>query len=185
MRALPQLIIVVLIGAVSIPLSARFVPGSRPWLDRIGLLQPLVTVGIVPTDAPDAAGGQGPEKAKSRGVSVVASPLKTEAMRDVISAIGSARGAQAANLSFECSQLVNDWWPFYVERLSTVSAPDPTSSKFVREAGIVHSAAFWALMYHWLLNRNNYAITAQLSAVMVGPWTIHVLLAHVADAVFF
>lgn len=101
MRALPQLIIVVLIGAVSIPLSARFVPGSRPWLDRIGLLQPLVTVGIVPTDAPDAAGGQGPEKAKSRGVSVVASPLKTEAMRDVISAIGSARGAQSANLSFE------------------------------------------------------------------------------------
>lgn len=101
MRALPQLIIVVLIGAVSIPLSARFVPGSRPWLDRIGLLQPLVTVGIVPTDAPDAASGQGPEKAKSRGVSVVASPLKTEAMRDVISAIGSARGAQSANLSFE------------------------------------------------------------------------------------
>jgi len=91
----------------------------------------------------------------------------------------------AANPLLECSQLVDDWRPFYVERLATVAALDPTSSEFVDKSGIVHSSAVWALMCYRFLNRNNYAITAQFSAVMVGPWTIHVLLAHVADAVMF
>ncbi len=103
MRALPQLGIVALILVVAIPLSARFVPGSRPWLDQIGLLQPLAAARIVPpeADAEAGAGGERGGSAGGRGVPVIAGPLQMMALRDVVSAIGSARGVQSVELSFE------------------------------------------------------------------------------------
>jgi RND family efflux transporter MFP subunit len=101
MRALPQLGVIALIGAVAIPLSARFVPGTHPWLDQVGLLQPLAAAGVVPEDAPEDVAGQGAGPAGARAVPVVAGPLTTEALRDVVSAIGSARGTQSVKLSFE------------------------------------------------------------------------------------
>lgn len=101
MRVGSQIVVVALIGAIAVPLSARFVPGTRPWLDHVGLLQPLSAAGIVPAEAAAASEGAGTGNPAARGVPVVATPLETEALRDVISAIGSARGAQAVDLSFE------------------------------------------------------------------------------------
>ncbi|WP_431299800.1 efflux RND transporter periplasmic adaptor subunit [Tabrizicola sp. BL-A-41-H6] len=109
MRLVPQLGIVALIALVAIPLSARFVPGTRPWLDQIGLLQPLVAVGIVPgapvadqVGRPGGASGGPPGAASGGGgVPVIADAVQTMALRDVVSAIGSARGVQSVELSFE------------------------------------------------------------------------------------
>jgi RND family efflux transporter MFP subunit len=96
MRVIHQILTIAVIGAVAIPLSARFVPGTRPWLDQIGLLQPLATLGFVPAEAaaePEGRGG-GP------GVPVVAGEVRHQVLRDVVAAIGSARGVQSVDLSF-------------------------------------------------------------------------------------
>ncbi len=103
MKARSQLAIVALIGAVAVPFSARFVPGTWPWLDKVGLLQPLAAAGVVPTAT--SAGTKAPAAVNSgaaaAGVPVIASAFRTAALRDVVSAIGSARGVQAVELSFE------------------------------------------------------------------------------------
>ena len=61
MKVIPQIFIVALIVTVAVPISARYVPGARPWLDQVGLLQPLASAGIVPAQAEedDAGPGQG------------------------------------------------------------------------------------------------------------------------------
>lgn len=101
MKVIPQLAIVVLIGAVVVPLSARFVPGTRPWLDQIGLLQPLAAAGLVPSEQTEEAKGPGGANPGAGGVPVVASAFQIEPLKDVVTAIGSARGVQAVELSFE------------------------------------------------------------------------------------
>jgi RND family efflux transporter MFP subunit len=90
-----------LIAVVAIPMSARFVPGTRPWLDRIGFLQPLAAAGIVSGQASGEFVLPEEAPASDRGVAVIANALKRETLRDVITAIGSARGVHAVDLSFE------------------------------------------------------------------------------------
>lgn len=100
MRIFSQIITIGLIGAIALPLSARFVPGVRPWLDQIGILQPLATMGVVPADASGTA--DKPQGAPGgRGIAVVANEVQRQALETVISAIGSARGVQSVELSFE------------------------------------------------------------------------------------
>lgn len=101
MRAGRQVLAIVAIGLVALPLAARFVPGTRPGLDRIGLLQPLMAAGIVPADAAEGGearggGGGGPTK-------VIAGSVQLLPRQDVITAIGSARGVQSVEMSFEVS----------------------------------------------------------------------------------
>jgi RND family efflux transporter MFP subunit len=109
MKVIPQLAIVAAIVAVAVPMSAWLVPGTRPWLDQVGLLRPLEAAGVVPS-APqeDPTGQGGPRQGQgqgqgpgSGGVPVIASAVQTERLQDVVSAIGTARGAQAVELSFE------------------------------------------------------------------------------------
>lgn len=101
MRAVSQIFVIALIAAVAIPASARFVPGTRPWLDRVGLLQPLSAAGVVPAETV-AESGPGPQASTGpRGVVVAASEVTHEALRDQILSIGSARGARSVELSFE------------------------------------------------------------------------------------
>lgn len=97
MRIISQIITIGLIGAVAVPLSARFVPGVRPWLDQIGMLQPLAAIGVVPADA----AGSREKPAGGAGITVVATEVQQQALETVITAIGSARGVQSVDLSFE------------------------------------------------------------------------------------
>lgn len=67
MKLIPQILVIGLIGVVAVPVSARFVPGTRPWLDQVGWLQPLIEAGVVPAPVDAAAlaaqsrpGGPGP-----------------------------------------------------------------------------------------------------------------------------
>jgi RND family efflux transporter MFP subunit len=100
MRAVSQIVVIALIAGVAIPVSARFVPGTRPWLDRAGLLTPLTAAGLVPADAPPDAASQA-QASGQRGVAVAASALTRERQRDEIVSIGSARGVRSVELSFE------------------------------------------------------------------------------------
>lgn len=101
MRAGRQVLAIVAIGLVALPLSARFVPGTRPGLDRIGLLQPLMAAGIVPADA--AEGGEARGGAGGGPTKVIAASVQLLPRQDVITAIGSARGVQSVEMSFEIS----------------------------------------------------------------------------------
>jgi RND family efflux transporter MFP subunit len=101
MRAVSQIVVVALIAAVALPVSARFVPGTRPWLDRVGLLQPLSAAGIVPAAAENDPEARSPRPAGGGGVVVAASEIKRETLRDEVQSIGSARGIQSVELSFE------------------------------------------------------------------------------------
>lgn len=100
MRIHLQLALIVALLALAVPLAARFVPGSHPMLAALGLLEPLQRAGIAPApgDGPAAdpaarrGGGGGPAR-------VVAAEARTEVLRDVVTAIGSARGAQSVALS--------------------------------------------------------------------------------------
>ena len=100
MRAISQIVVIALIAGVAIPVSARFVPGTRPWLDRAGLLAPLSAAGLVPADAPSDAASR-PQASGQRGVVVAASALARDQLRDEIVSIGSARGVRSVELSFE------------------------------------------------------------------------------------
>ncbi|WP_333815381.1 efflux RND transporter periplasmic adaptor subunit [Tabrizicola sp.] len=97
MRVVPQLVTIALIAVVAVPVSARLVPGTRPWLDSAGLLHPLVVAGIVPDHGAEDGKHQGNA---GRGPPVIADEVQIHPLRDVISAIGSARGIQAVELSF-------------------------------------------------------------------------------------
>lgn len=101
MKAIPQLATAALICAVAVPLSAWLVPGSRPWLDKVGLLQPIAAIGLVPSEATAEPPGQGGAGPGSAGVPVVATTFTIAPLQDVVSAIGSARGVQSVELSFE------------------------------------------------------------------------------------
>ncbi|MBL9053225.1 MAG: efflux RND transporter periplasmic adaptor subunit [Tabrizicola sp.] len=103
MRTATQIVVVALIAVVAVPLSARLVPGTRPWLDRIGLLQPLATAGIVSGQAAEEPAVRGQAPLAGSGVAAIAGEVKSEALQDVITAIGSGRGVQAVDLSFEVS----------------------------------------------------------------------------------
>ena len=97
MRVVPQLVTIALIAVVAVPVSARLVPGTRPWLDSAGLLHPLVAAGIVPDHGAEDGKHQGNA---GGGTPVIADEVQIHPLRDVISAIGSARGIQAVELSF-------------------------------------------------------------------------------------
>lgn len=99
MRAGGQILAIVVIGLVAVPLAARFVPGTRPGLDRIGLLQPLTALGVVPADAAEGAAKRGGFGAG--GAKVIAEAVRQVEREDVISAIGSARGVQSVEMASE------------------------------------------------------------------------------------
>ncbi len=100
MNVASQLLAVALIGALAVPLSARFVPGTHPWLAHVGLLAPLETLGVVPANAAvDAPGGQGGRPGAD--VQVVALPVTRQPLKDIVSLIGSGKGATSVDLSFE------------------------------------------------------------------------------------
>ncbi len=101
MKVIPQILMIALIGAAAAPLSARFVPETRPWLENVGLLAPMIEWGLVQAEAakPPQSAAQG--RPGGGGVAVVAAEVRRQPMQDVISAIGSARGVQSVELSFE------------------------------------------------------------------------------------
>ena len=103
MKIMSQIAVILGIVAVAVPVSARFVPGTRPWLDGAGLLSPLVAAGIVPAETEGGPGEPGQGGGSGRGTAVIALPVETQPLRDTVSSIGSARGIQAVTLSFERS----------------------------------------------------------------------------------
>lgn len=108
MRRRAQLGIIAALAVAAVPLSARFLPASHPMLERIGVLGPMAAMGVVP--APGEGPGQGAGGGAAGGgwgggqgsaVQVLAVAPERVQLRDVITAIGSARGVHAVDLAPE------------------------------------------------------------------------------------
>ncbi|MCA3508664.1 MAG: efflux RND transporter periplasmic adaptor subunit [Rhodobacter sp.] len=96
-----QLVLSLGLVAAAMVLSARFLPASHPFLDRVGLLGPLDRLGLVaapPEDgtAPVAGGRPG---AAGGPATVVAQDATPQVMRDIVTAIGTARAARSVTLT--------------------------------------------------------------------------------------
>lgn len=92
-----QLVLIVALLGIAVPLGARFLPATHPWLERAGLLAPLRAAGLVPPVA--EAGTEGGQRRGGGAVQVIAAEPQRTVLRDVVTAIGSARGAQSVTLT--------------------------------------------------------------------------------------
>lgn len=98
MRFRNQIVVAAAVIAVSLPAAARFVPGSHPWLDAVGLLGPLRAAGLA-AEPSQSAGGQGGGGMAGGPATVIAAEPVRQRLSDVVTAVGSARGAQSVALT--------------------------------------------------------------------------------------
>lgn len=103
MRLVRQLVVALALIAGAVVAWALLVPASHPWLDRAGLS--FVTRAIAP--APDQ-GQAGTPLSRSRIAKVVAAPPTPRPVRDVVTAIGTARGVRSAALVTEVSGRISE-----------------------------------------------------------------------------
>lgn len=79
---------------------ALFVPSALPWLARAGLLEPMQRIGLIAAAPQDAPQGGGPG-GQGGAPTVIAAEVETVVLNDVITAVGSARGARSVILGAE------------------------------------------------------------------------------------
>jgi len=99
-----QLVLILGLVAAATVLSARFLPASHPFLQRTGLLAPLDRLGLVaqpPEDdaAPAKGGRPGAGGAGGGPATVIALEATPQVMRDIVTAIGTARAARSVVLT--------------------------------------------------------------------------------------
>ncbi len=97
-----QFILTVFVCAAAVAGWIAFVPAAMPMLASMGVLAPLERLGLIaaPVEQANAAVGTG-GGAAAPAVQVVASPPVVQPMNDIITAIGSARGARSVVLATE------------------------------------------------------------------------------------
>ncbi|MFN0114206.1 MAG: efflux RND transporter periplasmic adaptor subunit [Paracoccaceae bacterium] len=155
-----------LIGMTIIALAvwAAFVPGAHPFLDRIGLLEPLQRLGITGRAEGAAAGDQGGPR--SGTVQVIAAPPGMARMDDSVSAIGTARSIRSVTLAAEISGRVSTLAVAsgdYVEGGAPVAELDSEGARIaVDRASLVHDDAARNLARLKRLNTLGSATEAQL-----------------------
>lgn len=99
-----QLVLILGLVAAATVLSARFLPASHPYLQRIGVLAPLDRLGLAAqppeADAAPAKGGRpGAGGAGGGPAMVIAVEATPQVMRDIVIAIGTARAARSVTLT--------------------------------------------------------------------------------------
>ncbi|QYK39847.1 MAG: efflux RND transporter periplasmic adaptor subunit [Paracoccaceae bacterium] len=98
---LRQVLLACVVAAVAAVIWARHVPASHAWLDRLGVLGPLRSAGLVPEEAAPApaaaAGGQ------RGGATVVAEAPGFSQAGDRVAAIGTAQAQRSVAVSPEVS----------------------------------------------------------------------------------
>ncbi len=98
-----QFLTIVAITLVALPLAARFLPGSHPLLEAVGLLRPMTSLGIVPQAPVDSGQGQAQGWSGGGPTPVIAAEARRLPLVDVVTTVGSARGAQSVTLAPEVS----------------------------------------------------------------------------------
>lgn len=98
-----QFLTIVAITLVALPLAARFLPGSHPLLEAVGLLRPMTSLGIVPQAPVDSGQAQGQGWSGGGPTPVIAAEARRLPLVDVVTTVGSARGAQSVTLAPEVS----------------------------------------------------------------------------------
>ena len=86
--------------------SANFLPATHPLLDRIGLLTPMTRIGLAHSaesaEAPVGKPLGGPSGGMAAGpVRVIATAPTPQVMRDIVTAIGTARAVRSVTLTAE------------------------------------------------------------------------------------
>lgn len=98
-----QLLTIVAIALVALPVAGRFLPGSHPLLDAVGLLRPLASLGVVPQAPGDTGQDQGQGWNGGGPTPVIAAKARRLPLVDGVTTVGSARGAQSVTLAPEVS----------------------------------------------------------------------------------
>ena len=104
MRLWLQIVVTLALLSAAVPLAARYLPASHPWLDRVGLLTPMSSLGFVAEAGRDTGQPAGQTARRGHGGSaylVVARPLEERALNEEVAAIGSARGVRAVSVAAE------------------------------------------------------------------------------------
>lgn len=84
--------------AAAFVLWALFVPAARPLLTELGVLEPMQRIGLIAAPAPE---GEGEAPKGPPPVTVVAAEPERREIKDVVTAIGTARGVRSAVLAAE------------------------------------------------------------------------------------
>ncbi|PZQ99239.1 MAG: efflux RND transporter periplasmic adaptor subunit [Cereibacter sphaeroides] len=100
-----QTLLVIGIVAAAFVLSASFLPVARPFLDKIGVLEPLMRMGLAGDGsgaeaAPAAESGSGVASGPPRVVAMDAAP---RALSDIVTSIGTARAVRSVAMTPEVS----------------------------------------------------------------------------------
>ena len=109
MRIFGQILGAALVAAVALVLWARLLPASHPVLERLGLLQPMVQVGLVPDPGEAGAGadageaGAGQSGGQSAGVAVRLAEVQEGRLNDLVMAIGDGRALRSVRLRAEAT----------------------------------------------------------------------------------
>ncbi len=104
-----QALMIAAIAALACVMAAAFLPAAHPLLARIGVLAPLDRLGLVApppeADADPARGTRPGTGGPGAGgpVTVIAAEAAPQVMRDVVTAIGTARGIRSVILVPEVS----------------------------------------------------------------------------------
>lgn len=107
-----QLLLSAVVVIAAAMAAAVWIPASHPYLAQVGLLDPMVRLGLVPGtgeagSGPPGGGGQagGPPGGGRPGgggaPTVVAAEVRSQVMSNIVTAIGSARAARSVSLSSE------------------------------------------------------------------------------------
>ncbi len=107
MAVLRQLLAVLIVVVAGLAVWIAFVPASRPYLDRIGLLEPL---GLELPEEPgqqQGAGRFGPGGAGG-AIEVIARPAAEGAINDEVTAIGDGRALRSVTLVPEVSGYLSE-----------------------------------------------------------------------------
>ena len=137
-----QLGLVLCVLAAAVAGWAAWVPAAQPWLAQAGLLEPLQRIGLVAAASGEAPAGGGNLGGGNQGggnqggggaTVVVAAAPQVLALNDVISAIGSARGARSVVLQAEVAGQVTG---LFVAPGDLVKAGQPVAELDSEAAGI-------------------------------------------------
>jgi len=103
-RIFGQGLLVAMLGAAAVVAWAIWLPSSHAVLDRMGLLEPLVRLGVPIAQAPHIGGPAGRGGGFSRGaITVVTAPVEQAEMTDRIVAIGTGEALRSVVLLPEVS----------------------------------------------------------------------------------
>ena len=96
-----QLVLTLVVACAAVLAWALYVPAAQPWLDRVGLLEPLQAAGLISEAKGEDPGAGRPGGGGPQAPMVVAEAIEDRILSDRVTAIGSARGLRSVVIEAE------------------------------------------------------------------------------------